>query len=89
MKFKVLCSDLDGTLLSTKNNVSECTITEIQRSKNAIRVILVSARMPRSMTYLQRNLGIEDQPIIRYNGALILDGKKELSSTVMTMSAAR
>ncbi len=85
MKFKVLCSDLDGTLLSSKNNVSDFTITEIQRIKKAIRVILVSARMPRSMTYLQRNLGIEDQPMICYNGALILEGKKELSSTVMTI----
>jgi Cof subfamily protein (haloacid dehalogenase superfamily) len=85
MKFKILCSDLDGTLLSNKNNVSDFTISEIQRIKNAIKIILVSARMPQSMTYLQRNLGIEDQPIICYNGALILDGKKELASTVMTI----
>lgn len=83
MKFKILCSDLDGTLLSSKNNVSDFTITEIQRIKNAMKVILVSARMPQSMTYLQRNLGVEDQPIICYNGALILDGKKEVYSTVM------
>ncbi|MEB8330461.1 Cof-type HAD-IIB family hydrolase [Flavobacteriaceae bacterium KMM 6897] len=85
MKFKILCSDLDGTLLTSKSNVSDYTITEIQRIKNAIKIILVSARMPKSMTYLQRNLGIEDQPIICYNGALILDGKKELASTVMTI----
>ncbi|MEJ1223925.1 Cof-type HAD-IIB family hydrolase [Sediminicola sp. 1XM1-17] len=85
MKFKILCSDLDGTLLSSKNNVSDFAIAEIQRIKSAMKVILVSARMPKSMTYLQRNLGIEDQPIICYNGALILDGKKELSSTEMTI----
>ncbi len=85
MKFKILCSDLDGTLLSSKNNVSDFAVSEIQRIKNAMKVILVSARMPKSMTYLQRNLGIEDQPIICYNGALILDGKKELFSTEMTI----
>jgi len=51
-----------------------------------MRIILVSARMPRAMTYLQRRLGIEDAPIICYNGALVLHGEKELSSTVIEMS---
>lgn len=50
-----------------------------------MRIILVSARMPRAMTYLQRRLGIEDSPIICYNGALVLHGEKELSSTVIQM----
>lgn len=51
-----------------------------------MRIILVSARMPRAMTYLQRRLGIEDAPIICYNGALVLHGEKELASTVIKMS---
>ena len=81
MKYKVLCSDLDGTLLSTKSDVSDFTISEINRIKSKLRVVLVSARMPRGMNYLQRRLGIEDQPLISYNGALVVDNEKTIAST--------
>ena len=80
MKYKILCSDLDGTLLTTKNDVSDFTINEIQRIKNKLKIVLVSARMPKSMLYLQNRLGVESELIICYNGALILDGQKELLS---------
>ncbi|WP_026810182.1 Cof-type HAD-IIB family hydrolase [Arenibacter latericius] len=85
MTYKILCSDLDGTLLTYKDNVSEYTINEIKRIRNHMRVVLVSARMPKSMIYIQKSLGIEDQPIICYNGALVLNGKKELSSTFIEL----
>ncbi|WKX77097.1 HAD family hydrolase [Zobellia laminariae] len=57
MKYKILCSDLDGTLLTTKSDVSELTIAEIDRIKSHLKIILVSARMPSAMTYLQKDLG--------------------------------
>ncbi len=84
MNYKVLCSDLDGTLLSTKNNVSDFTIQEIKRIRNKVQIILVSARMPSGMHYLQERLGISEQPIICYNGALILKEGKELFSTTIS-----
>lgn len=86
MNYKILCSDLDGTLLSTKNDVSEFTVSEIARIKDSIRVILVSARMPKAMTYLQKRLKIENQPIICYNGALVLDGTQEVTSVTIPIS---
>ena len=89
MKYKVLCSDLDGTLLSTKSDVSEFTISEIKRIKNTTRIILVSARMPSGMYYIQENLGISDQPIICYNGALVLDGNKEIHSVTIPLTIVR
>lgn len=85
MKYKVLCSDLDGTLLTYKDNVSDFTIMEINRIKEHLRIILVSARMPQSMTYIQKNLGIENEPIICYNGALVLHGSEELFSTFIDL----
>ena len=85
MDYKILCSDLDGTLLTYKDNVSDFTISEIKRIKEHLRIILVSARMPQSMTYIQKNLGIENEPIICYNGALVLHGAKELFSTYINM----
>lgn len=81
MNYTILCSDLDGTLLTTKSDVSDFTISEISRIKEKIKIILVSARMPKAMTYLQRRLGIENEPIICYNGALVLNGVQEISST--------
>ncbi|SDM84209.1 Cof-type HAD-IIB family hydrolase [Kriegella aquimaris] len=85
MKYKILCSDLDGTLLSTKSDVSDFTIAEVSRIRKETKIILVSARMPRSMTYLQRRLGIEHEPIICYNGALVLDGETEIASTLIDL----
>lgn len=86
MDYKILCSDLDGTLLTYKDNVSTYTIEAISRIKSQMRVILASARMPRSMTYIQKELGIENHPIICYNGALVLDGEKEVSSTYIDIN---
>jgi len=63
LNFKILCSDLDGTLLSTKSDVSDFTIAEIERVRQTMRIILVSARMPQSMAYLQKRLGILYEPI--------------------------
>lgn len=87
MSFKLLCSDLDGTLLSTKSDVSSFTINQISRIKERLRVILVSARMPQSMTYIQEHLGIEKQPIICYNGALIYQEAEETFSETISFEA--
>lgn len=87
MNYKILCSDLDGTLLSTKSDVSDFTISQISRIKERLKVILVSARMPQSMTYLQERLGVEEQPIICYNGALILDGENEFFSETIDLES--
>lgn len=81
MNHSILCSDLDGTLLSTKCDVSKFTISEIERIKHSTKIILVSARMPNSMRYIQEDLGIEHEPIICYNGALILKNNRVVFST--------
>ncbi|WP_420321922.1 HAD family hydrolase [Flagellimonas sp.] len=86
MNFKILCSDLDGTLLSTKNDVSEFTISQINRIKHRTRIVLVSARMPKSITYLQNPMGIEEHPIIAYNGALIMEKGEILHSETIPMA---
>lgn len=89
MKYKLLCSDLDGTLLSTKSDVSKFTISQFNRLKQDTRIILVSARMPNGMYYIQNDLGIQNQPIICYNGALVLNGKKELLSVTIPLEIVK
>jgi hypothetical protein len=85
MNYKLLCSDLDGTLLTTKSDVSNLAISEISRIKNNTKIVLVSARMPSGMYYIQKDLGILDQPIICYNGALIMHGNQELHSVTIPL----
>lgn len=87
MNHRILCSDLDGTLLSTKSDVSDFTIAEINRIKPTTKIILVSARMPKAMRYIQKDLGIQNEPIICYNGALVLDMEKEIHSTLLDVDA--
>lgn len=87
MNFKILCSDLDGTLLSTKSDVSDFTISQVARIRKKMRIILVSARMPQAMTYLQQRLEIQDQPIICYNGALVIEGGREVYSEEIDFKA--
>lgn len=85
MDYKIVFSDIDGTLLNRERKLSETTITEIKKLKDKIPFILISARMPAAMRHLQKELGIEDLPIICYNGGLVLHGNQELSSTVIPM----
>lgn len=83
MKYKILCTDIDGTLLTSKNDVSNFTVREFSRIKGRLKIILVSARMPNAMNYLQKKLGLEKEPIVCYNGALILDGTTRIFSTTI------
>ena len=79
--FKMICLDIDGTLLNSKHEISKKVKSVINVSANEknIPVILVSARMPKGITFLQKELEIE-QPIICYSGALILDKDNNILS---------
>lgn len=73
-KYKLVCLDIDGTLLNSQHQITEKTkfiINKITKEKN-IPVVLVSARMPKGILFLQKELGI-NEPIICYSGSLILD----------------
>ena len=77
--YKMICLDIDGTLLNSKHKITLPVKNSIQRvtTEKNIPVILVSARMPKGIIFLQKELGIEF-PIISYSGALILDQKQSI-----------
>ncbi|MEP6735044.1 MAG: Cof-type HAD-IIB family hydrolase [Chryseolinea sp.] len=72
---KAICSDIDGTLLNSQRELSDRTITAIRAVKDKVPFILASSRMPSAMTHLQKQLGIEDHPMICYNGGYVLRRK--------------
>jgi len=83
MPNRIVFSDIDGTLLNPERELSSFTISEVKRINNQIPVVLISSRMPSAMTHLQNELGIMDQPLICYNGGLILVDQQPIRSTVI------
>lgn len=86
MSVKIIFSDIDGTLLNKNREVSQQTISQIKAIKENIPFVLVSARMPKQMHYIQKDLGIEDTPVIAYNGALVMHGQEKIHSVEIPIS---
>ncbi|WP_202983869.1 HAD family hydrolase [Paenibacillus sp. EKM212P] len=72
--YKIVCIDIDGTLLNSAHQITEATKETILQVINdkQIPVVLVSARMPKAIIPLQNHLGISE-PLICYSGALVID----------------
>ncbi|MDV7186397.1 Cof-type HAD-IIB family hydrolase [Lutibacter sp. TH_r2] len=80
MKYQLVCSDIDGTLLNKDRELAKATIEQVQRIA-PIPFILISSRMPKAMRHLQTEFGNTSTPLIAYNGGLVLDNEKVLHST--------
>lgn len=85
MTYKIIFSDIDGTLLNKDRKLSELTKKVIRELNSQIPVVLISSRMPQAMRHLQDQLHISHQPLICYNGGLILVDNKTVSSTEIAM----
>ncbi len=87
MEIKLICSDIDGTLLNKNRELSKKTIEEIKRVAPTP-FILISSRMPKAMVHLQKEFGNAHLPLIAYNGGLILVDNKVISSTEITSDSS-
>lgn len=85
MSYKIVFSDIDGTLLNLNRELSPATITAVKRLKDKVPFVLISARMPTAMRHLQKQLAIEHLPIICYNGGLIIADNRIVQSTVIPL----
>jgi Cof subfamily protein (haloacid dehalogenase superfamily) len=70
---KLVAIDLDGTLLNDSKQVSDLTADALRcLPAQGVRVVIASARPPRSVRHIYARLGL-DTWTINYNGALIWD----------------
>ena len=79
--FKIIFSDIDGTLLNAERDLSDYTVETIKKLNGEVPFILISSRMPAAMRHLQKKAGIDHLPLISYNGGLILVDNEPVSST--------
>lgn len=84
--YQLICSDIDGTLLDENRAISLTTKNVFQSLKDRLPIVLISSRMPQSLRQLQQELTIQDQPLIAYNGSLIIVDKKVLFSQELPFS---
>lgn len=76
MKYKLICIDMDGTLLSTDHKVSDYNINAIKKAdKMGIHIAITTGRIYASAKYYSQIIGI-DAPIITANGASIKSSGK-------------
>ena len=76
--YKIIFTDIDGTLLDSKSQVPKKTAEFMHQlnNENNIPVVLVSARMPSGMRGIRAELGVHS-PMVCYGGGYILDEKEQ------------
>ena len=78
---RLIISDIDGTILNDHHQIDPqlaSLIPDLKREE--IPFVLASARSPKGMAPIAKELGIEDCPMACYNGALIQKGEQVLLS---------
>lgn len=79
MKYPLLATDLDGTLLTSQKQIGAETIEAIQEyRRQGGKVVICSGRSPLSTIWISRTLGLAGEPIVAYNGAVILDENRKV-----------
>jgi Cof subfamily protein (haloacid dehalogenase superfamily) len=69
---RLVAIDLDGTLLNSEKLISDQTVEAMQCLPRGVRVVIASARPPRSVRHIYQMLRLDTWQI-NYNGALIWD----------------
>jgi Cof subfamily protein (haloacid dehalogenase superfamily) len=79
MKYPLLATDLDGTLFNDQKEIDSETVQAIQEYRlKGGKVIICSGRSPLSTKWIANAIGLKGEPIIAYNGAIILDEKGQV-----------
>ena len=80
MKFKAIFLDLDGTLLTDQLTIAPGSVDVLKKlDRSGVLISVVTARSPAASLSFHEQLGILNNPIICFNGALI-----QKQNTVLT-----
>lgn len=78
MEWKIVFSDIDGTVLNSEHELLASTIDAVQKlALKNIPFVLVSARMPKAMKLILDEMKVK-MPMISYGGALVLDEQNQI-----------
>ena len=81
---RLIISDIDGTILDDQHQVDSQLREQIPLlKKENIPFVLASARSPLGMEPIARELGLGDNPLACYNGALIIKGDPNQYETII------
>lgn len=77
MKYKMICLDMDGTLLNDKKEISQGNRLAIEKAKAAgAKVVICTGRLYQAALYYDDYLGL-GTPVITANGAYIRDRRAD------------
>lgn len=84
----MICSDIDGTILNTRHQLTEATHrAAAQALAQGVKIVLVSARMPQGMEPIRQELELPDI-LICYGGALIAEDGRAVFNRHLPLQAA-
>lgn len=88
MKYKLVCVDMDGTLLDSSKNIKKRNIEVIRKAdKMGVKVVLTTGRGYPFAKKFRDKMGIST-PIIASNGAYIIDGHEVMMKNVIPIETA-
>ena len=75
MKYKMVCIDMDGTLLGKRKKISEFSKDIIKKAHDmGVEIVVTTGRLYNNAAYFSQLLGV-DSPVIAANGAIVIDQK--------------
>ncbi|SHJ85223.1 hypothetical protein SAMN02745163_02710 [Clostridium cavendishii DSM 21758] len=76
MKYKLVCIDMDGTLLNSKHKISEETKISLRKAhEKGVHIVITTGRIYNNAAYYSNLLGVKS-PVIAANGAFIREKDK-------------
>ena len=75
-KYKMLVSDIDGTILGSSNKITQRVKNAIAKaSEKGLKIVIATGRMHSATTHITQELALST-PVISYQGAIIRDNQK-------------
>lgn len=79
MEYKLLASDMDGTLLDSRSELSAENTLAVKRLVDSGKFfVLTTGRPYQAVTKYVQALNLENMPLILYNGAMVVIGKERV-----------